>query len=115
MTRGGYLPPMERWRRQGGKMVTATVHPTGAVLVHEVTTIAREGQRSTVELWPTLCVTVCLGWTDPDDPDAWKVADRLVRQAGWRPAGDWTTVGRMPAARLVHDTTTSRGTVPRGN
>lgn len=37
-----------------------------------------------------------IGWVPPDHADAWRSADLLARAYGYRPTGEWTTVGRMP-------------------
>jgi len=115
MTRGGYLPPMERWRRDGGRLVVGRITDSGQVILVSVETYARKGQRSTLELWPLAAWTTVLGRVDPDDPCAWRTAETMIRGTGWRPAEEWTTVARQPAVRLEPDPNASRGTVPRGN
>lgn len=108
----GYLRPMERFRRIGGEQVTARIDPDGDVLVHRVNVVAMPGDRATVALWPTVADTHLIGRVDPDDPDAWRAAERLLDAAGWVPADEWTTIARLPAVRLRRAPWITAGTVP---
>lgn len=109
-----WLRPHERFRRIGGELITARITAGGLVLIHRLVVTARPAERGTVELWPTVTETTTLGRVDPDDPNAWFTAEVLVRRAGYTPCEDWTTVDRMPAARLRRAPWFSPGTVPGG-
>lgn len=110
-----YLPPMERFRRLGGDLVTARVTSTGRVVVHHVRVVARPGLRGTTELWPTSTRETVVGVVDPDETQAWFHAEVALRRHGYAPDGDWTTVDRLPAVRLRRVNETTPGTAPGVN
>lgn len=110
-----YLSPAERFRRQGGQLITARIDRDGRVWLHFVTMTALRDYRGAIELWPIASRQEQLGVVDPHDPFAYRDADRMVRQVGYAPVDDWTTIDTMPAARLRRIPETPRGTAPRGN
>lgn len=101
------------WR--GGELLTARITRTGRIVVHQLIMASELDAYGRVTLYPTTTRETDLGRVGPDDRLAWAEAEAVLCSAGYRPAEDWTTIERLPAVRLRRITTTSRGTVPRGN
>lgn len=109
-----WLPRWERWRRSGGTLTTVRVTLSGQVKLHQVKVLARPTTQGYVELWPVMSVETVLGTVDPFARTAWCEAEHLVRAAGWVIDGHWSTMDRMPCARLARATQTPRGDGRRG-
>ena len=108
-----WLPSFERFRREGGTLTTARISISGQVKLHTVRATARFTHQGYVELWPTDTREQVIGTVDPFAADAWRTADRLLHAAGWCVVDGWTTVDRMPCARVVRANQTPRGRSPR--
>jgi hypothetical protein len=72
------------------------VAPSGEVLVVSTWTWRLQGKGAPLKIAARPSATLVLGWVPPDRTDAWQAAERLAAVNGWRPAGEWTTVGRLP-------------------
>ncbi len=86
--------------RHGGTLTTARITLDGRVVVHTVTLCAETRGYGRVLLWPVAATSDFVGYVNPDNPSAWCTATGMLREAGWRLAGDWSTVARYPTVRV---------------
>lgn len=72
------------------------VLPSGQVVVVQAFTWRNRGNDKSLQVRTRPTWRMVLGHVIPGRTTTWMDAERLLREAGYRTIGDWTTFARMP-------------------